>query len=254
VAFYGVGSLDTSLTKAGVGGFGNGGFGAVVTHGVAGGLISVAGGGKFASGFLAAGFGEEFGPDPSRGLTIDAIAQAAVAGGVGSVIGGGKFENGAITGAFGYLFNDALHGDARHYDPNDPNYHFYQFSNPICSIDEAGCTPQNVFDSLRLFAAPGQEDPAYTGGHVTVPFAGQITQFVDGDGLSVYNVTADGHMFDPGYVMRSVVSSYGVISVQTTGEGTGAYRLFNVDIARPAFTTLDAAIRAVTVPLSAPTQ
>jgi hypothetical protein len=148
-----------------------------------------------------------------------------------------------------YLFNDALHGDPRHYDPSDPNYHYYRFSNSICSAAEDGCTAQNVFDSLRSYAAPGQLDPAFTGGRVYVPFAGFVRQFVDDGSLSVYNVTAAGHIFDPGYVERSVVASPdGSISIRTTGEGTGPNRLFNLDVARPAFTGLDSLIRLRTIP------
>lgn len=67
----------------------------------AGGLFSVAGGGRFGSGFLAGGIGQFAGPDPSAGLTVAAVARAAVAGGIGSVLGGGKREHGAVTGAFG---------------------------------------------------------------------------------------------------------------------------------------------------------
>ncbi len=78
-------------------------------HGLVGGLASVAGGGSFGSGFLAAGFSDLAGPDvPSDHASVGAVVEHAVTGGIGSVLGGGKFENGAITGAFGYLFNEAL--------------------------------------------------------------------------------------------------------------------------------------------------
>ena len=76
-------------------------------HGVAGGLASVASGGKFQSGFLAAGFADVAGPfvdQISHGDIFMGTAASAVVGGMGSVVGGGKFENGAVTGAFGYLF------------------------------------------------------------------------------------------------------------------------------------------------------
>jgi hypothetical protein len=97
--------------------------------------------------------------------------------------------------------------------------------------------------------APGQLEPAVTLGKVYVPFAGYVQQFVYPDSLSVYNVTSDGHIFDPGYVERSVIQgSDGSISIQTTGEGTGPNRLFNLDVARPAFTGLDSAIRLRTIP------
>ncbi|MHB8530721.1 MAG: RHS repeat-associated core domain-containing protein [Caulobacteraceae bacterium] len=91
-----------------------------VAHGAVGGLFTVAEGGNFGSGFLAAGVGSlASAPTPGQRLSFDAVAEgtaeSAVLGGVGSLLGGGKFQNGAITGAFGYLFNAAEHAvDLRH--------------------------------------------------------------------------------------------------------------------------------------------
>jgi RHS repeat-associated protein len=82
----------------------------VALHGAAGGLISVAEGGNFQSGFLAAGLAELAGPHEAvaKGdwgqIAVNTAVSAAL-GGLGSELGGGKFENGAITGAFSYLFN-----------------------------------------------------------------------------------------------------------------------------------------------------
>ena len=98
------------------------GIGKVIAHGVVGGTFSKLQGGKFISGFLAAGVVQGFGwaggfeklgiTVPANGVvlsTIDKIHNAiasAVIGGVSSVLGGGKFANGAVTGAFSRLFND----------------------------------------------------------------------------------------------------------------------------------------------------
>ncbi len=78
-------------------------------HGLVGGMISMAAGRNFKSGFLAAGFSDLTGDDgsPSQVNARD-LAEHAIAGGIGSVLGGDKFENGAVTGAFGYLYNEAL--------------------------------------------------------------------------------------------------------------------------------------------------
>lgn len=80
-------------------------------HGLVGGLASVALGGKFRAGFLAAGMAEasSFGAPASEDPWIGLIRHT-IAGGFGSVLGGGKFGNGALTGAFGYLFNHLLDG------------------------------------------------------------------------------------------------------------------------------------------------
>jgi len=62
----------------------------------------VAGGGKFESGFLAAGIASQAGPQPGEAPSIEGALFAAALGGAGSVLGGGKFADGAITGAFAY--------------------------------------------------------------------------------------------------------------------------------------------------------
>ncbi|HXI86877.1 MAG TPA: RHS repeat-associated core domain-containing protein, partial [Parvularculaceae bacterium] len=79
-----------------------------IAHGVIGGSFSYFSGGKFSSGFLAAGFSSLVEPFASAGLSWDGAAFHAIAGGVGSILGGGKFLDGAITGTFTYLYNDAL--------------------------------------------------------------------------------------------------------------------------------------------------
>lgn len=86
----------------------------VAMSGVGGGVSSVISGGKFQSGFLAAGFSEFAGPHIDKlplkklGETTALIAGgiARVAGGIGSVAGGGKFANGAMTATFAYAYND----------------------------------------------------------------------------------------------------------------------------------------------------
>jgi RHS repeat-associated protein len=219
---------------------------AFVSHGLVGGLTSEVRGGNFGSGFLSAGIGT-LTPVPTGKLnfeqTLLGTTESAALGGVGSTLGGDKFQNGAITGAFGYLFNDAAHGDSRHYDPRDPNYHAYPLLDPICSVSADLCTPAEVFEALRSSAAPGQTFPAYTGDRVNVIFAGPITQFVYPDILSIYNVTLTGHWFDPGYVERSVIQIGDTVYVRTEGEGTGQNRWLNMLTARPAFELLDSVIR-----------
>ena len=74
-------------------------------HGFAGGLISVAQGGKFGSGFIAAGFSDLAGGYLHLGnLPSDTVIHAII-GGAAAELGGGKLANGAVTAAFGYLYN-----------------------------------------------------------------------------------------------------------------------------------------------------
>ncbi|MCC5870560.1 MAG: RHS repeat-associated core domain-containing protein [Gammaproteobacteria bacterium] len=101
-----------------------------LTHGVAGGLLSAAGGGRFGDGFLGAGVGQLFAPgidriglDSAGEIRADVSARivrtvtAATVGGTASAIGGGKFANGAISAGFGRAFNDERHLRWRFGDP-----------------------------------------------------------------------------------------------------------------------------------------
>ena len=103
VAFAEIGGLylDTSTVPGAVESAG--------LHGLVGGLASVASGGNFGSGFIAAGFSGLASPYAQTAGLVGGTAVSAVVGGVGSILGGGKFANGAETGAFGYLFNELLH-------------------------------------------------------------------------------------------------------------------------------------------------
>ena len=79
-------------------------------HGLSRGVVSMAQGGTFKSGF-ASGFsssffspGTELGGDGAGGFTLRTTI-AGVVGGTASEIGGGKFANGAVSGAFVHMFN-----------------------------------------------------------------------------------------------------------------------------------------------------
>ena len=80
-------------------------------HGVVGGVRSVASGGKFGPGFLAASFTQLASPaiagieGKGFGGTSARVIAAAVVGGTASRLGGGKFANGAVTGAFMWMYN-----------------------------------------------------------------------------------------------------------------------------------------------------
>jgi hypothetical protein len=86
-----------------------GGLGRHIAHGVANGLVAVARGGKFRSGFWGGLFGsaapvDGLGGEGAWGTVVRTVT-AAVVGGTAAVLGGGKFANGAIAGAFVRLFN-----------------------------------------------------------------------------------------------------------------------------------------------------
>ena len=142
------------------------------------------------------------------------------------------------------LQNVAFNGEI--YDPNNPKYHHYIHDDILCYQSES-CTPGTAFQGLLRYAAPGQTVAAYTGNKVDVIIggisAGTVTQVVDQANLTVYNITDPGHIFDPGYVARSIVVEKGFVMVQTIGEGTGNYPLFNENIARPTWSLEDLEVK-----------
>ena len=248
-AFAGVGNGFDALAETGASRASLGFFKALA-HGAVGGISSKLAGTKFRYGALSAGFTQSI-SGPISNIPSDAgrIVAAAVAGGASASVGGGKFANGAVTGAFSRLFNDAVHGDLRSYDPDDPSYHIYSYETEICGLDEAWCTERRVFDGIRLYPAPGYDkgSPVRTGDVTNVEilgFGGVVHHFVDEPSLTVYNITEPGHSFDPGYVSRSVVTRGNSIYVLTIGEGTGSYRAVNIVGAPIAFKPLDYKIRS----------
>jgi murein DD-endopeptidase MepM/ murein hydrolase activator NlpD len=90
-----------------------------LSNGLVGGITSVASGGNFGSGFLAAGVGSLAAADFGKSFGIGRLAVSASLSGAASVLGGGKFANGAVTGAFAYAASasygagaqDAIGGD-----------------------------------------------------------------------------------------------------------------------------------------------
>ncbi|MBI3774410.1 MAG: VCBS repeat-containing protein [Gammaproteobacteria bacterium] len=95
-----------------------GGASRVALHGAIGGVLSLAQGGSFASGFASGAFAKATGEMGLANLgrnsgILTRTAIAAFAGGAGSMLFGGSFSNGAVTGAFSHLFND----EGNHYFP-----------------------------------------------------------------------------------------------------------------------------------------
>jgi len=84
-----------------------------VVHGLVGGIVSAGSGGKFASGFLAAGVGslaDNFQMQVKDPASFEFnVAEHAIFGGAGSLLGGGKFAAGATTAAMAYLYNYCDH-------------------------------------------------------------------------------------------------------------------------------------------------
>jgi hypothetical protein len=126
LTFYGIGSYfeGASWATSGKHVFGTnlnyGGFASkVLAHGVAGGALQHLQGGRFGSGFAAAGITQAFsgaidGIDPANpSFPWEPVLAAALLGGAVSDLTGGKFAHGAVTSAFAVAFNQLQHNAAQ---------------------------------------------------------------------------------------------------------------------------------------------
>ncbi|HET8941964.1 MAG TPA: hypothetical protein VFN13_08250, partial [Rudaea sp.] len=97
----GQGTLGTHLNSVGY-------TSSVVAHGIAGGVMSSLQGGKFGSGFAAAGFAQFASPATQGfGHVSTRVVVASIIGGTASELSGGKFGNGAVTAGFSQAFSEA---------------------------------------------------------------------------------------------------------------------------------------------------
>lgn len=155
VIFMGIGNYFEGVSAAhGSGyegfmgtGLSAGEFGAkVLTHGVAGGVVSKLNGGSFGDGFISAGVAQAFAPwvngvdSSNAGFSVQRTIAAAVIGGSAAALSGGKFANGATTAAFARAFNDETHKE------DDQLFQYEQFG-------ESNFTPYFTDDQDWLSAS-----------------------------------------------------------------------------------------------------
>jgi len=139
----------------------------VALHGLAGGVMSEIGGGKFGHGFLAAG-GTQLASaridligGGTRAYIANRIVAAAVVGGAIAEVTGGKFANGAVTGAFSRAFNEEGHWTD---NGGGAEPHLYAGEENICTYEQTSCTQENFMNEYGLkFSAPGQTHSAANG-------------------------------------------------------------------------------------------
>ena len=82
----------------------------VTAHGLVGGAVSVAQGGRFGQGVLSAGVSAFFSPKVGElGSPGAGVAASAILGGTAAEVGGGKFSNGAQTAAMQYGLGEIAH-------------------------------------------------------------------------------------------------------------------------------------------------
>ena len=139
----------------------------VALHGLAGGVMSEIGGGKFGHGFVAAG-GTQLASaridligGRTKEYTANRIVAAAVVGGTIAEVTGGKFANGAVTGAFSRAFNEEGHWTD---NGGGAEPHLYAGEENICTYEQTSCTQENFMNEYGLkFSAPGQTHSAANG-------------------------------------------------------------------------------------------
>jgi hypothetical protein len=138
-----------------------------IAQGLTGGITSVAGGGNFGSGFLAAGVGSLGGSLSDGSFDTGKMILSSALGGASSILGGGKFENGAITGAFAYAANSLSDeeglrsGGSAQETGNDATVNLSKLAgvstcgNSLCGNIPVGCSGSGcglVMDQLTTFA------------------------------------------------------------------------------------------------------
>jgi len=120
LAFYSVGQEISSAAWArgsGASGLSAAGLAAkTVSHGLIGGAVAHAQGGKFGHGFLSSGVTAASSPYIANGFDGNRFAQGALASMVGGTVSsatGGKFANGAVTAAMSYAFGQIGRSSSR---------------------------------------------------------------------------------------------------------------------------------------------
>jgi hypothetical protein len=143
--------------------------------------------------------------------------------------------------------------------------HYYPVLSPrLCAVGTPGCTYESLYAALLSYQLPGPRGAGTTvhdGGQYPIygapepPFnnvavgAGSVVVREFPEAWTVVNITLDAegapngiaHMFDPGYVARTIVEVDGYFHVQTIGEGVGPSPFFNKYMGSRAVRTLDRA-------------
>lgn len=144
------------------------------------------------------------------------------------------------------------------YGPNRPNYHRYEFKDPLCDLGTPGCSVEAAYDASLLHAVPGgppsgkpiQHEQVSSASFKGVP-GGRVQTFTDPGSGSIVNRTLLDHQFHDGYVQRQIVVENGKVYVRTFGEGNNTdpqRSAANNVMARSAFEESTARMRAALRP------
>lgn len=225
-------------------------------HGVIGGALSVAQGGNFLQGFAGSAIGaiggylaSGSGLVPGRygdGVLENQIARALISGAAGcagAVLSGGKCAQAAVTAAFGSLYNgeSSPHIDERSpftagkaksdqeayqylLKQTEPDPDSWRAHNYTVIGDKEFPSFRSALEELHRSPGPGSNYPngVYSGNTTDLPFFGAIRTYVNYDTGTIFNVTTDRHLLDPGFVMRFPVQNpSGNWQIFSIGRGSG---------------------------------
>lgn len=160
-------------------------------------------------------------------------------------------------------YGSAIVTDLRkHYLPNHPNYHRYEFRDALCDLGTPGCSVEAAYDALLRYAVPGGPAPGVPMEDEKVSSAsfkgipgGHVQTLVERESRSIINRTMPNHNFHDGFAQRQIVVEDGKIYIRTFGEGintTGDRAIANRIMAKAAFEDSTAAIRAALNPPQPP--
>ncbi|MEO1378036.1 MAG: hypothetical protein AAFW70_27920, partial [Cyanobacteria bacterium J06635_10] len=108
------------------------------------------------------------------------------------------------------------------YNRISPSYHFYKYTNEICSKTVKGCTKEKVFSTMisqKRFIAPTFDNNPVSNCEKSVLIPkNHIKTTINLNDFLVTNYTLNKHMFHPGKITRKVVDTGNSIAITTIGE------------------------------------
>jgi len=139
-------------------------------QGAVGGISSQLQGGKFVSGFLAAGVAPRLRLNLGSSDIAGAIS-GAISGGVASVLGGGKFKNGAVTGAFSYAVTTGIQAGRK---PTAQEVTYARLAKDVYDPQGVEIDGYNQVGDLHIDPETGLQAALYVNGdaHHVLAFAG----------------------------------------------------------------------------------
>lgn len=146
----------------------------------------------------------------------------------------------------------------KQYGQHRPNYHRYEFKDPLCDLGSPGCSVEAAYEALKRHAVPGGPAPDVPVEHGQVSSAsfkgmpgGRVETLLDQESSSIVNRTQPDHPLSDGYVQRQIVVENGKVYLRTFGEGNNLptpIGSLNTVLARPAFEESTARIRTALHP------